>query len=855
LEREGLEREADLTAERQRDLEERLAQLTRDLARERSLIAEARETLERLEAERTSLANTAQLATDFEQKALKACDEAEAALKGAEAKLRELTTADADARARRASLEQQRNERRAQIAKLQRQLTALEVQTREIIGRAPDASKLKTTAERGQHLMTAIAAIEAETVVLEETLRARAAEARVRSEAAATANLAAGQVKTEVDTLAKVLRPAGDDALPPILDRMTVKAGYELALAAALGDDLEAPEGEGAPVHWRHNGAGAEDPPLPAGAEPLAAHVAAPSTLMRRLRQIGIIATAEGALLQAQLKAGQRLVSPEGHLWRWDGFVVHADVSAAAANRLAERSRLGALALEEARLRAGAEEARTAAELAQTGLRDAQDEERRLRQRWRDAQAELAATRDTLTAMERQARETEVKIAAVLDAKGRAQEALAETDALLGETEATLASLAGSERLEADLAAAQAKAGQLRLQVSESRTELIALEREHRARSERVAAIQLERERSLARAVGAERQIATVEQRVAQVDGELVRLAALPAAVAEQRQKLADRLVEAEKDRRAAADQLAAADTSHRQAAQDLRAAQAGVADAREARARVEAQLGNARARRAEDARRIREQMGCAADECLALAEVTDDGTLPTLADADHRAAKLRAERERLGGVNLQAEDDLARLAQQFDGMDKEKSDIEAAIAKLRSGIAQINGEGRNRLKRAFDTVTGHFQELFVTLFGGGEARLELIDAEDPLEGGLEIVAKPPGKKPATLSLLSGGEQSLTALALIFAVFLTNPSPICVLDEVDAPLDDANVDRFCTLMDKMAGDTSTRFLVITHHPMTMSRMHRLFGVTMGEKGVSQLVSVDLETAQNFTVAA
>ncbi|HEX7199822.1 MAG TPA: hypothetical protein VF213_10120, partial [Dongiaceae bacterium] len=329
----------------------------------------------------------------------------------------------------------------------------------------------------------------------------------------------------------------------------------------------------------------------------------------------------------------------------------------------------------------------------------------------------------------------------------------------------------------------------------------------------------------------------------------------IPVLIEAQRHKLMGEVARAEQERRNAADQLAAADTAHRQAAQELRAAQAGVADEREARARIEARLEGARERRAEEGQRIREQLGCAPDGCLDAAGLQPGAELPTLEQADSQLTRLKADRERLGGVNLQADEDLTSLTQQFEGLDKEKCDVEAAIAKLRSGISQINHEARSRLQSAFDTVNDHFQRLFAALFGGGEARLEMIEADDPLQGGLEIVAKPPGKKPATLSLLSGGEQSLTAQALIFAVFLTNPSPICVLDEVDAPLDDANVDRFCTLMEKMAADTSTRFLVITHHPMTMARMNRLFGVTMGEKGVSQLVSVDLETAQKFTVAA
>jgi chromosome segregation protein len=210
--------------------------------------------------------------------------------------------------------------------------------------------------------------------------------------------------------------------------------------------------------------------------------------------------------------------------------------------------------------------------------------------------------------------------------------------------------------------------------------------------------------------------------------------------------------------------------------------------------------------------------------------------------------ARLRRQRDALGAVNLRAEADAEEVRAERDQLAGEKADLEEAIGKLRRGVAELNREGRERLLAAFDRVDETFRSLFTHLFGGGEARLALIESDDPLEAGLEIMAMPPGKKLAALSLLSGGEQTLTALALIFAVFLVNPAPICVLDEVDAPLDDANVGRFCDLLDEMTRRTETRFMVITHHALTMSRMNRLFGVTMTEQGVSQLVSVDLTLA-------
>jgi chromosome segregation protein len=254
-----------------------------------------------------------------------------------------------------------------------------------------------------------------------------------------------------------------------------------------------------------------------------------------------------------------------------------------------------------------------------------------------------------------------------------------------------------------------------------------------------------------------------------------------------------------------------------------------------------------------ETAERIAEVLHCAPEEAAAAAGL-EGNALPAIDQIDARVDRLKQEREKLGGVNLQAEGEAQTLAERRATIVADRDDLVAAIQKLRQGIANLNREGRERLLTAFNSVNEKFGELFNRLFGGGTAELRLTDAEDPLEAGLEIVARPPGKKPQTMTLLSGGEQALTALSLIFAVFLTNPAPICILDEVDAPLDDANVERFCTLLEDISERTKTRFLVTTHNPITMSRMNRLFGVTMAERGVSQLVSVDLETAEGLREA-
>ena len=852
IEIDAFEKEAERLAARKREFQGRLDQSKRDLAREENLVAEARELLERLVAEAEALAALEDGQAGVEDEAREATDAAQRVMREAEIQLTDVTRRAFETRARRMSVDTAVRERTAEIDKLSRQLAALEAQKREVTARAPDARKLAETTAAGHRLAAEVADIEAQALEAEEKVAELSAQATSRREASQTARLRAGQLSTEMETLAKLLVPVREDGLSPIVDQLRVTPGYETALGAALGDDLDAPADEQAAVHWRRIDMGLDDPKLPTGVTPLLSCVLGPPELTRRLRQVGIVASEEGRRLQSKLKPGQRLVSREGDLWRWDGFVAAADAPTAAAQRLAERNRLGDIEQRAIAARTDAENLASAERTSTEMHRMAEAEERRLRQLWRETQNELARMRDQLNVIERQARETESRLLSTEEARGRAEEALTEAHEKLAELEITLDMMGDAAELEEELASAEANARQRRGALETARARLATLERERLSRADRYDTLQAEHERWSTRGAGADAQIALLTARVGEAEDELAKLADLPQLVEERRHHLLEQQAIAEQERSAAADRLAAAESAVRETGRALRTAQAAVSDERETRARMEARLEAARQKRGEEAHRIEETLGCEPDAVLALAEVVPGAALPALADVDRSLQRLKGERERLGGVNLQADEELTKLNDQFASLDLERLDVESAISKLRGGIGQINREARSRLQTAFEAVDAHFQSLFGTLFGGGEAKLEMIESlEDPLEGGLEIIAKPPGKKPATLSLLSGGEQTLTALSLIFAVFLTNPSPICVLDEVDAPLDDANVDRFCTMMEKMATDTDTRFLVITHHPMTMARMNRLFGVTMAEKGISQLVSVDLATAERI----
>jgi chromosome segregation protein len=852
IERETFEKEAERLTRRREELEARIAQLDRDAAREDGLSAEAAGVTARLDDETAELAGHSDSDAEREIEAEEALAATEAALRNAEATLSEVTRRAFESRARRQSLERARAERLAAIEKGKRERTAIEAQRLEALDCAPDANRHASLTEAASRLAFEVETTEAQTLAAEEQLEDLGAAAEASREASTAARIEASQIATEIATLEKFLLPAGEHNLPSIIDRVTVAPGLEMALVAALGDDLDAPAEEAAALHWRLVTGGDDDPPLPKGTEPLLPGVDGPLELTRRLRQIGLVSRADGRRLQDRLKPGQRLVSREGDLWRWDGFVATSGAPSAAAIRLAERNRLVELEARKAALEDDATKRAQDAGRAAERLAAGEGEARRLRQAWRTQQAELARARDALAMIERQARESEQRLHALDEARRRIDAMITEAEEQVLDAETAIETLDAGEDLDDVMAAAEGAALSARQQHADRREAAQALSRERRQRAERAEAIRRERERWLARVADAGRQLEALRARRTEITTELEALDDLPAVLDERRERLAEALATAERQRQEAADLHAAAETALRRAQQALRAAQGVVTEAREARARTDAQLEAARARRTDEGRRIREALEIAPEDCLAQSGEPPGAKLPPQADVERLLGRLRTERDRLGGVNLNAEDELSRLSEEHDKLDAERADVEAAVLKLRGAIGQLNREAKKRLGEAFKTVDGHFRRLFGTLFGGGEARLEMIESEeDPLEGGLEIIAKPPGKKPAVLSLLSGGEQTLTALSLIFAVFLTNPSPICVLDEVDAPLDDSNVDRFCTLMEKMASETETRFLVITHHPMTMARMDRLFGVTMAEKGVSQLVSVDLATAERI----
>jgi chromosome segregation protein len=846
--RELLDREEERAKERGAELDRRLMQFSADIARERQQVSDAEVALARLDTEDAELKQEIKSHVDKRSGVDQRVAAAEATLADAERLFGELTTALADLTAKRNQLEASVRGHRNRLARLDQDIANVQAEDDRLAQETEgfgDLAVLAAAMEGAQH---GVAQAEASAQASEATHFAARQKLEGLRAPLVEADKRVQRLETEARTIAKLVTSATKNLWPPIIDGVTVAKGLEKALGAALGDDLDAPVDPSAPMRWTIAGADKDDPPLPAGVEPLAAHVEAPPELTRRLKQIGVLPRERGAQFVSLLKSGQRLVSAEGDVWRWDGFVAAAHAPTGAARRLAERARLGEIEheLEQARLDALAK--RQALELAEAEATTAARAESAARDGWRAAQHEADATRERHTAIERELNRHAARKSALSEACARLNADLTEAAGAHQAATAALAGLPPSQETEIRLAAVRADIDRHLRLAAEVRGEAQALAREAELADRRMQAILAERNDWQNRNASAAAQIDEVEARLGEVKAERAELENAPAVFAEKRSALIGEISSAENDRKLAADALAAAETAMAATDRAAKASLEALSAAREATGRAEERMEAARRRLADVEREIHDMLEIAPQGVAALAEIQPGVELPPLAEIEENLERLRRDRERLGAVNLRADEELREVEAQHTTLTTERDDLVEAIKRLRQGIQSLNREARERLLSSFETVNNHFKQLFTELFGGGEAALHLIESDDPLEAGLEIIAKPPGKKPQTLSLLSGGEQALTALALIFAVFLTNPSPICVLDEVDAPLDDHNVERFCNLLHEMTGSTETRFIIITHNPITMARMNRLFGVTMAERGVSQLVSVALEEA-------
>lgn len=847
-----LEEDASRILRRRDELTRRLAQLGEDIRREERLVADNAAILARLDTEEAEIAEILADSGRFAEETREAFEEAGAKLADSERIFTVLTAERAEAAAGRNQLERAIRDLADRKMRLERQMEEANRELSTIgekIASLPDPDEKRAVVEAGEQ---ALAEAEAAIQRLEQVLvTARQTEALSRSPVdQARAKLNA--IETEARTISRMLAAgAATGEFAPVADELRVDRGFETALGAALGDDIESPLDPKAPAHWSDNGDGAEDPVLPAGATPLINHVRAPAALTRLLKQIGLVSGSDAATLMKDLKPGQRLVTKEGAVYRWDGHVAGADAPSAAALRLAQKNRLAELESEAALARDILDEAVERLSGAADAIRLQEERLAEAREKSRISARQLAEAREALAAAERASgdliRRRDVVAEAVSQLQIQLEDLLIQEENAHIELEGAPDLTAIDERLRSQHAEVATNRGAL----AEARARHESLNRENEARQRRIAAIGQERETWSQRAASAEDHIATLRDREEEAREEAAELEMAPDEFDAKRRALLTELQKAEEARRHAADVLAEAEVVQRDADHKAATALSELAESRERRGRAEERLVSAREKRQETEARIREAVNVAPHEALRLAGLESLQAVPDLREVERELERLKMERERLGAVNLRAEEEQKELSGKLEALIKERDDVIDAIRKLRGAIQSLNREGRERLIAAFDVVNGQFQRLFTHLFGGGTAELQLIESDDPLEAGLEILARPPGKKPQTMTLLSGGEQALTAMALIFAVFLTNPAPICVLDEVDAPLDDHNVERYCNLMDEMAASTETRFVIITHNPITMARMNRLFGVTMAEQGVSQLVSVDLQTAEQL----
>lgn len=669
------------------------------------------------------------------------------------------------------------------------------------------------------------------------------------------------EIQTEIKTLETVLDSKDKQTYKPILSDIEPEQGFETALSRALGDTLMASTDDEAPMVWMDRDIDASSfPALPSQAKVLEPHVKAPKHLKAALSLIGVVdSDAEGQSCALELKPGQSIVSLDGAYWRWDGLHIKSSASDRHALQLQQTNRLKELQDRLPEVESEAAQAREVLETAQSARSAKQEELESVQSQTRSQEQALGNTQSELSSLTEQRSGLFAEIAKLEESLTNAQNDIAELEASLAENNKSL------ETYDEDAMASQndevEKLRQKLIDVRDSHREAVRefdnVQQEQSRRQGRIHAIADEKINLQNRIIRSQERLKELETREEQLNEKRETLENAPKTMGSEREDLMNKIAELESNRNADADRLAAVENELTETNRALKEAENILTEAREGRAHAQATASAGQEQLDEIVAAIVERFEKQPEALIGetTLKIEEDQELPTIEPLKEKKEKLTRSRDLIGAVNLRAEQEATELETEVGGALEERNELMQAIEELREGIETLNTEARERLMAAFDHVNGHFQKLFVQLYGGGQAHLQLIESDDPLNSGLEIFAQPPGKTLQSLSLLSGGEQTLASIALIFAMFLTNPSPICVLDEIDAPLDDANVDRVCDLLEEIAERGETRFLVITHHRLTMARMDRLYGVTMAERGVSQLVSVDLNEQMDFLEAA
>ncbi|MEO0590154.1 MAG: AAA family ATPase [Pseudomonadota bacterium] len=830
---------ADLTRQRERLEQDRVAadRLTSDaveaLAKLEASLEESRKTVAQAETQRPAIAARSEDAERASRAAELALAKATADQAGVEAEWRVAEAAIEQARSRLDRLtrdEERINAARAQLEGGEDAQASVDAAREAADDAASEVTRLRARLEADQARKTDLQSARDEAAA--QLATARAELAGIEREHTALVR----------DRDSRLKRTKGREGLPAALDKIRVMPGYERALAAVLGRDAKSPIGAPPQASDGRFWTGGASPD-PVSDSLLAQITDCPEELRARLALVHCADEDDGR----DLAPGEWLVTRGGHLRRWDGFIARGEGSAEAA-RLEAENRLAELEKQLPGLQSAAQSAEASETAAREELsalqRDLVAQDRALA---RAIEAERYALRQ-LDAAEAAKERIAARLEELKETAGELAEQFTSARSELTSAEDQRAALPAPDAGRAALEAAQIKNEAARAGVQAGLAELAAHDQTLAVARERLAAQQADHASWQARSSEAAQRVAQAGRRLEEIEEESAIMAAKPASLIAEieqgdavRQRLGEELAEAQSALEACEARAQAANGA-------LTNSNEALAVAREGRATLAARAESQESRRSEMARISGERFQCP-PPLLAERFEFDENAITYAQAESEELDRLTASRERIGPVNLVAAEELARVEEEHGTNASEQAELTEAVSRLRGSIGNLNREGRERLRAAFEEVNTHFQKLYPRLFQGGQAHLALIDSDDPLEAGLEIFAQPPGKRLQSLSLLSGGEQALTATALIFALFLTNPAPICVLDEVDAPLDDANVERFCDLLDSMVRTTKTRYLIVTHNAVTMSRMHRLFGVTMAEKGVSRLVSVDLGEAE------